>query len=140
MGWTGIQVPGRPSTTELNRMLTSWIEDEDHRIIDRSGWQGYNSRIWLLVEPAQPEGPELPGTELLLVLVRYQDRMVLHKVVPESHGPLELDCPMRIIRKVGEHPPVNEYAANWRSRVIEHHEQTRGPKALKEAVDSSNNE
>ena len=42
---------------------------------------------------------------IIVILVEYRQHELLYKEVEESMGPNELDCPMRIMNQLEEHPP-----------------------------------
>ena len=128
MGWTGIYVDRRPSFQEMTRMVDEWTRGDRYRNIDRSGWMGHGSHIYLLTEHDGEDGSNVRF--ITVVLVEYVKGELRYKVVDESVGPYEVDCPMRLINALEGHPPVNDYALKWRERVTEFHNQTRPKNAI----------
>ena len=44
MGWLGTEHPEKPKARELNEMVDWGLSGPDVRIIDKSGWLGYDGR------------------------------------------------------------------------------------------------
>ena len=130
MGWTGIPMDRKPDCRELNEMVTERMERGEYRIIDRSGWLDHGRRIFLLIERERVrEEGETPRAERFAAIVRteYRGGELMIREDDESVGPNETDCPMRIMRQLEGHPPVNEFSKRWRERVLARHADM-GPK------------
>ena len=124
MGWTGIPMGQRPKTSELNRIIDHELQHERCRILDRSGWLDHGRRQFLLMEvdPAPIHKDTGKKKFILMVSVDFSGGMFYYREDEESAGPNHVDCPMRLIRQVEDHPPAGEFAKKWRERVIAHHE------------------
>lgn len=126
MGWTGIYCPERPDTDQLNRIVDNQLRSDRFHIADRSGWLDHNRHQFVLME--ENTDPHLPF--VIVVLAEYRDHHIMIKEVEESMGPLELDCPLRIMKKLEGHRPLNDYSSEWRAKVLKHHEDTAPRKAV----------
>ena len=122
MGWTGIPCDIRPSNREINRMVQQWMETPTCRIIDRSGWQAHGRHQFLLMEAEPRMEADKSIRFIVVILVEYRQHELLYKEGEESSGPNELNCPMRIMNQLEEHPPTGEYSARWRERILQHHQ------------------
>ena len=130
MGWIGIPCDSRPSNREINRMVQQRMETPTCRIIDRSGWQAHGRHQFLLMEAEPRVETDKSIRFIVVILVEYHQHQLLYKEVEESMGPNELDCPMRIMNQLEEHPPTEEYSARWRERVLQHHQDMKPRKAI----------
>lgn len=120
MGWTGIPVDRKPDTAEMNRMIDDAMRSPTYKIIDRSGWYGWNHQF-LLCERNEDADTENPTRRFVVVALAYHaDREFRYKLSGEDEGPNEHDCPVRILDKLEEYPPRNASAAEWRRLCREH--------------------
>ena len=128
MGWTSIPAAGRPGTEQLNRMVDQWIAAPNAHIIDRSGWMQHGRHQFVLMEQetARPDEEARNKRFIAVIIVEHWRDEIAYKIVEESMGPLELDCPMRIMNQLSS-PPVGEFSREWRARVLRNH-QDMGPR------------
>lgn len=88
----------------------------DHRVVGNNFWavvaQGKDRTIWLAM--MQPGG---------------EDEGWGYKSMDETAGPVRVDCPLTLLRQCTN--PLNEYAAQWRSKVNDWHA---SKSAVKKAV------
>ena len=127
MGWTGQPVDHRPTSQELNRMVEDWTRGDGYRNIGRSGWMNHGSHVYLLTE-REKEGAVTRF--ITLVLVQYRKSEIRYKIMDETEGPNLTDCPMRLIKALEGHPPVNGRAGEWRNRVVQFHRQMKQRKRI----------
>ena len=125
MGWLSIPLDKRPTNQELNSMASDWLESPDYRIIDRSAWMQYGSQQFILMEGPHPQERQKTNRFIVTILVKYRRGELYHKETDESMGPLQHDCPMRLLHQLEGHPPLNEFSAGWREKVVQHHHHTR---------------
>ena len=98
------------------------------RIIDRSGWLNHGRHQFVLMEEERPEGAEGNPTKFVMVIIVEQwGQELAHKIVEDSMGPLEVDCPLRIMKKLEGSPPTGEFSRNWRANVLQYHQEM-GPR------------
>ena len=101
------------------------------RIIDRSGWLNHGRHQFVLMEEERPEGAEGNPTRFVMVIIVEQwGQELAHKIVEDSMGPLELDCPLRIMKQLEGSPPTGESSQNWRANVLQHHQEMSPRKAI----------
>ena len=107
MGWTAIPMDRRPNNGELNALVDECMQSDTCRIIDRSGWMKHGRLQFLLMEANTQDGEGNPAKQrfVIVLLTEYRRGEFLYKEVEESMGPLELDCPTRIMRAArGDNP------------------------------------
>ena len=130
MGWTGIPLGAKPNTKELDRLVKSWMESPTCCIIDQSAWLDFGKRKFLLMESAA-RGNDVPSRRFIIMLmVHYRQGEILYKDVEESMGPQEFDCPMRLMAQLESHPPLGEFSAKWREKVVAYHQDRKARNAL----------
>ena len=134
MGWTSF-AGVRPRDQELNRMVDEWLHSDRARTIDRSGWLNHGRHQFVLMErqphPGEAEAGENPIRFVVLVQVeQWPKEQLAYRIDDESVGPLEVDCPMRIMRQLEGYPPINQFAQSWRERVTEYHQAMRPRKTV----------
>ena len=131
MGWIGIPCEGKPKGEEIDRMVEErFVQGSQFRIIDRSGRKNYGDHQFLLLEERESRGGEKPERFVLVALVQHRNQELRLKAIEETSGPNELDCPMRIMRQLEGYPPRNESSANWRRKVMEHHQERKKTGAI----------
>ena len=107
-------------------MVDEWLHSDRGRIIDRSGWLNHGRHQFVLMErqpyPGEAEADTGPIRFVAVVQVeQWQGEQLAYRIDDESVGPLQEDCPMRIMRQLEDSPPVNEFSRGWRERVVFHH-------------------
>ena len=132
MGWTSYPYDQKPSGKEITDEIVRSLTTQDCRIIDQSGLLNHGRHQFFLLEecPKDPEPAALPLRFVVLMLIEYRGGELFLKKVEESMGPLELDCPMRIMKALEGHRPLNEFSANWRHKVLEYHSSTAPKKSV----------
>ena len=113
-------------------MVDQWLHSPNSRILDRSGWLNHGRHQFVLMErqPHPGEAPADSGPIRFVVVVQveqWRGEQLAYRMDDESVGPLQEDCPMRIMRQLEDSPPANEFSRGWRERVMEHH-RTMGPR------------
>ena len=137
MGWTGLPVNGRLNTTEINQIIDDALRSPDYRIIDRSGWAGWDHQ-YLLAELNPDVKPKDPTRRLIIVaLARCTKTELRYKIMDESEGPNQTDCPLRILNAADLYPPPRGYAAQWRERCRQHHTEVRQINGILKAIEEN---
>lgn len=119
MGWLGQYVGERPNTEELNRMAEDWLTGPGYKTLDRSAWLNHGRHQFVLTEHTSREGKVIRF--IAVILLEFSKGELRYKLMDESVGPVEIDCPMRLLKGLEGHPPVNEYSRQWRDNVAEYH-------------------
>ena len=124
MGWTGIpKYPKRKLTTqEMNAEAERLMQNDHQDILDWSGWQTYDHRF-ALVQWKDGVEPHLAARRAIIVIIAdqrvYETRF---KLTSEAEGHGYVDCPLRLLKADEEYPPHNQWAAEWRQKVHNYHE------------------
>ena len=114
MGWTGTRREKGLSDREFfAREFPSVQITDSHR--------GKSGVTWLRCE-REKNGEKTAFILSVLTQWHPKDRYnFAYKDVDESMGPLDFDCPLRMLDGLPD--PINEYSAKWRERVREYHRQ-----------------
>ena len=120
MGWTGVPYEGRANTAELNQIIDEAMHSDSYDIIDRSGWMGWNHQYLLceLKENALPD--ETCRRFITLAMVERTTHEIRYRLVDEAEGPVETDCPKRILDTADEYAPTDDRSRDWRARCRQH--------------------
>ena len=137
MGWTGLPINSRLNTTEINQIIDDALWSPDYRIIDRSGWNGWDHQH-LLAELNPDVKPEEPARRLIIVALARQSKNELrYKIMDETEGPNQIDCPLRILDAADLYPPGGGYAAQWREQCRQHHTEVRQINGILKAIEEN---
>lgn len=130
MGWSSIHYESRPHSHELNRLVKQWMESDTCHIIDRSAWMNHGKRQFLLMEANSPKEGTTTRRFVIMMLVEHRRRELLYKDIDESMGPLQYDCPIRIMKQLEGHAPTGRFSDQWRQKVLRHHQDTKPRNAI----------
>lgn len=121
MGWSEIYVGNRVNTDDVNRVIEEAILSPHYHTIDRSGWIG-RTHQFVLCEFEPDYQPDMPARRLIMVaLVQNAKDLLRYKLLDETAGPNERDCPLRILKAAEVYPAYNETAATWRTQCRSYH-------------------
>lgn len=107
MGWNG----DFSSLKEIKEHLNNHLGDR--KILDEAA-TNYGRNLWRLYETVEGE------RYICLYLIQKHEGALLYKDISESMGPLEVDCPLRFLERAPQ--PEGEFAAEWRQKVQEYHQ------------------
>ena len=130
MGWTSIHYESRPPSHERNSLVKQWMESDTCHIIDRSAWMDHGRRQFLLMEADSPKKGITGRRFVIMMIVEHRRGELFYKAIDESMGPLQYDCPMRIMKRLEGHAPIGEFSGQWRQKVLRHHQDTRPRDAI----------
>ena len=131
MGWTSIETLGRPTTQQVDDQVEASLKSDHAAITDRSGWLGWNKHRYYLYELDPTYKPEEKARRLItVVMANISNTGFAWKIIDETMGPNNHDCPARLVRKANQYPPHNETARAWRAKVLAYNDHTSQAKAL----------
>ena len=119
MGWTSIHASQKPDVKELNRIADRDLDGPNLRIVERSGWRGWNHHRYTLMETITPEPPHTqPVLFIAVTIVEYRDNQIFWRTMEDASGPLVYDCPVKFVHQANQSSPGNERQAAWRAEVL----------------------
>lgn len=119
MGW--LYSSGWGTANAVRDHLRDQLRQAGYTILDDASTK-YGRVYYALIEkPALPDKPESAVTPTIFVALINGGRGSDwgYKDMDESMGPVEVDCPLRLIDKAG--PPPNDWARDWREKVRAYH-------------------
>ena len=110
MGW----LFGWDSRSELKKHILDPNQTKSLTIIDHASTK-IGRNLWVVYEKN-----ETKERFIALYLIQKSGGSYGYKGIDESMGPVEVDCPLKLLNKV-ESTPINEYSDKWRERVRNFH-------------------
>jgi len=86
--------------------------------------------LWIAWAIVRPDGVEVDRFIELDLIRSDRNFGAGYKDMDESCGPVEVNCPLRLLDLVPE-PKDSQYAKAWRARVREHHDSRRKQEAIR---------
>lgn len=89
--------------------------------------------LWIAWGIVRPDGTEVDRFIELDLIRSDREFGAGYKDMEESMGPVEVNCPLRLLDLVPE-PKDSQYAKDWRGRVREHHAARRKQETLRKGL------
>ena len=115
MGWNGISqfyLKGKSSKAVKEFFKEEFEREDNFELIDYSR---KGNTVYMAVK-------NIVKNEVFAVvtMISFQDGEFFWKEMDETVGPVQVECPQRILKKLS--PTEHEYAKDWRKRCWEYHE------------------
>ena len=135
MGWMSTYSEQKPDAETRNRLADRDLHGPSIKILERSGWMGWNHHRYTLCEYQDQLDPTKPPDLFIAVtLMEYRRREVFWRTMEESEGLILYDCPVTMIHKANRSTSYNKLAAEWRAEVTRQHEMKRQARKFLEGL------